>query len=96
MTQEFGIQTIAIREIGLREATDLKIFDQAKLESSVIMTKDSDMVDLVNLRGAPPQIIWLTCGNTSNAKLKKILIKAMPQAIALLQAGEKIVEISDE
>lgn len=96
MTKEFGITTIAIREIGLREATDRKIFDHAKIEAAIIMTKDSDLVDLVNLRGAPLQIIWLTCGNTSNAKLKQILTKAMPHAIAMLKAGEKVVEISGE
>ncbi|TAH51936.1 MAG: hypothetical protein EYC68_09150 [Chloroflexota bacterium] len=93
MTKEFGVTTIAIRDLGLRDEIDSKIFDRAKIESAIVMTKDSDLVDLVNARGAPPQIIWLTCGNTSNAKLKEILTKAMPQAIRLLEAGEKVVEI---
>jgi predicted nuclease of predicted toxin-antitoxin system len=69
-------------------------FEKAKIESVVIMTKDVDLVDLVTQRGAPPQIIWLTCGNTSNAKLQEILSGALPKAIELLEAGEKIVEIS--
>jgi predicted nuclease of predicted toxin-antitoxin system len=37
------------------------------------MTKDSDFVDLVERLGPPPQIIWLTCGNTSNLRLREIL-----------------------
>jgi len=58
------------------------------------MTKDSDFAELVNRYGAPPQVIWLTCGNTSNARLKQILTKTLPQAIALLDAGEPLVEIN--
>ena len=50
------------------------------------------MVDLVIRLGSPPQILWVTCGNTSNAKLKTILTKAWPVAENLLKAGEKVVD----
>jgi predicted nuclease of predicted toxin-antitoxin system len=58
------------------------------------MTKDSDFVDLVDRLGSPPQIIWLTCGNTSNAELRRILSLTLLDALAQLQAGEKLVEIT--
>ncbi len=57
------------------------------------MTKDSDFVDLVDRLGAPPQIIWLTCGNTSNVRLQEILSSVLPKALELLSSGEKLVEI---
>ncbi len=57
------------------------------------MTKDSDFVDLVDRLGSPPQIIWLTCGNTSNARLREILSSVLPEALKLLHSGEKLVEI---
>lgn len=57
------------------------------------MTKDSDFVDLVDRLGSPPQIIWLTCGNTSNARLQEILSKTLPEAVNLLRTGETLVEI---
>lgn len=94
MSTEFGVTTIAIRDLGLRDEIDSKIFARARIEAAIIMTKDSDLVDLVNSHGAPPQVIWLTCGNTSNAALKQILSKAMPRAIELLKSGEKVVEIN--
>jgi predicted nuclease of predicted toxin-antitoxin system len=59
------------------------------------MTKDRDFVDLVNRHGAPPQILWVTCGNTSNARLREILSAAFPDARQLLEAGEQLVEIRD-
>ena len=58
------------------------------------MTKDSDFVLLLERFGPPPQVIWLTCGNTSNARLKAILIDTLPGAIELLKSGEELVEIS--
>jgi predicted nuclease of predicted toxin-antitoxin system len=36
------------------------------------MTKDGDFVDLLDQHGAPPQVILVTCGNTSNARLRQI------------------------
>jgi predicted nuclease of predicted toxin-antitoxin system len=57
-------------------------------------TKDSDFIDLSNRFGAPPQIIWLTCGNTSNNRLKEILNATLLQALELLDSGEILVEIS--
>lgn len=62
---------------------------------ATILTKDRDLADLAIRLGSPPQVLWVTCGNTSNAKLKTILTKAWPVAASLLNAGEKIVEISD-
>lgn len=59
-----------------------------------MMTKDSDFVTLHNQLGAPPQVIWLTCGNTSNQYLRILLTTALPIALALLEGGEDLVEIS--
>ena len=43
----------------------------------------------------PPQIIWITYGNTSNAALKEILSKNLHNALRLLESGEPLVAISD-
>lgn len=59
------------------------------------MTKDNDFVTLLQRHGPPPQVIWLTCGNTSNARLQTLLLAALPQALALLAADERLVEIRD-
>ena len=58
------------------------------------MTKDSDFVDLAERLDAPPKIIWLTCRNISNIRLKEILSVTLLNAIEFLEAGEKLVEIS--
>ncbi|MCA1636489.1 MAG: DUF5615 family PIN-like protein [Acidobacteria bacterium] len=93
VSENFAVSAQAVRDLRLREATDRAIFLAAKAASAVVMTKDSDFVRLLEEFGHPPQVIWLTCGNTSNAHLKRILTSALPRALGLLQSGEPLVEI---
>jgi predicted nuclease of predicted toxin-antitoxin system len=90
----FGVEAVPLRELGLRDAEDAAIFAAARARGAVLMTKDSDFVGLVARHGAPPQIVWLTCGNTTNAALRRILAGAWGQVAELLAAGEPLVEIS--
>jgi predicted nuclease of predicted toxin-antitoxin system len=83
----------AVRNLGLRDAEDKRIFDEARIANSVVLTKDSDFVRLLERYGPPPKIILLTCGNTSNANLKVILDSTLRDAIKLLNGGEELVEI---
>ena len=94
ITATFGITTIAVRDLGLRDAEDREIFEAAKAQGVVVMTKDRDFVDLVERYGSPPQVIWLTCGNTSNARLEEILTATLPDALELLRSVESLVEIT--
>jgi predicted nuclease of predicted toxin-antitoxin system len=71
------------------------IFDAARKAGAVVITKDSDFVELVRRFGSPPKVIWITCGNTSNARLRQIFQAKFATAIALLEQGESVVEISD-
>lgn len=93
LAENLSVDAQALRDLGLRDATDRAIFAAARNASSVVMTKDSDFVKLLEEFGPPPRVSWLTCGNTSNARLKQILAKALPQAIILLESGEPLVEI---
>ena len=90
----FGVEAAPLRDLGLRDAEDATIFAEARAVGAVLITKDSDFVDLVTRHGPPPQIIWLTCGNTTNAALRGILASAWLQVAELLAAGEPLIEIS--
>ena len=90
----FGVKAFALRDLGWRDAEDEEIFLEARKADAIVITKDSDFIWLLDRFGSPPKIIWLTCGNTSNANLKIILSKTLQDAIDLLNSGEEIVEIS--
>jgi len=91
---EFKHPAQPVREVGLREAKDVQIFNAARQPGTIVLTKDSDFADLVERLGPPPQVIWLTCGNTSDAALRLLLKEALPTALDLLARGERLVEIT--
>ncbi|MBE0682978.1 MAG: DUF5615 family PIN-like protein [Anaerolineales bacterium] len=88
------IEAVAVRDLGLRDAEDQIIFFSAREADVTVMTKDSDFLELQRRLGAPPEIIWVTCGNTSNARLREILATSLQQAVELLESGEILVEIT--
>jgi len=62
-----------VKELGLENATDSKIFEFAKLNEFVIVTFDSDFCDMSVLKGFPPKIIWIRTGNISTSNLEVLL-----------------------
>lgn len=95
LNHNFEVEASSLRELGLRDAKDIDIFESARIANAVIMTKDSDFVDLVCRLGSPPQILWLTCGNVTNRNLRRLLRLTLPDALERLQQKEMIVEISN-
>ncbi|HTK74918.1 MAG TPA: DUF5615 family PIN-like protein [Gemmataceae bacterium] len=95
MTTTFKVDARAVRDLGLRNAKDIQIFHAARDANAVVMTKDSDFVELVNRLGSPPQIVWVTCGNTTNVRLRALLTSVFPRAAELLRQGEQLVEVGD-
>jgi len=93
--ENFGVTARPIRDLGLLGAKDKEIFEAARDEGAVVVTKDRDFVTLVERLGAPPHILWVTCGNTSNARLKEIFRQTLAAALDLVRDGEPLVEISD-
>jgi predicted nuclease of predicted toxin-antitoxin system len=95
LSETFGVVAHAVRDLGLREAKDSAIFHAAREAGAAVMSKDSDFVLLLERFGPPPQILWGTCGNTSNARMREVLRQSFSEARARLEQGEPLVEISD-
>lgn len=91
----FGVEAVSIRRLGFLGAKDRIIFQAAREAGVVVMTKDADFPFLLERFGPPPAVIWLRCGNTSNAYLKRLLSDALPSALDLIRAGESLVVITD-
>lgn len=96
ITDTMGICAAAVRDLGLREAADLDIFQAAREANAIVLTKDADFSDLLAQHGPPPKVLWVTCGNTSNRNLRRILLTTLASALRLLESGEPIVEITGQ
>lgn len=95
ITESFGVVAHHMVDLGLLRARDQAIYLAAREAGAVIVTKDRDFLVLSERLSSPPQVVWVTCGNTSNARLRDILLGALPTALNLLEDGESIVEIND-
>lgn len=95
LTETFAIEAYSVKFLGYRDASDKDIFDAARAASALVITKDADFVTLLDQYGAPPQVLWLTLGNTSNPRLKQVLEQTFEKAVLLFRSGENLVEIGD-
>lgn len=95
LAARFGIEAHAVRDLGLRDAPDREIFAAARRAGAVLVSKDSDFVDLVERLGAPPQLIWVTCGNVTNERLERVFATTFADALRLLGEGRPVVEVGD-
>jgi len=93
--EHFQIESLSVRRLGMLKAKDPAIFHAARDARAVVLTKDTDFSLLLERLGPPPQVLWVRCGNTSNAYLKRVLAATLPDALLLLNAGEPLVEITD-
>ena len=58
---------------GLAAADDASIWDFARESGFAIVTLDADFAEMSVLKGAPPKIIWLRCGNSTVDEMERLL-----------------------
>jgi predicted nuclease of predicted toxin-antitoxin system len=95
LSGEPGVEGAHVGDLGFLGAADGPIFEAARAARAVVVTKDADFVELLDRRGPPPQVVWVTTGNVSNAGLRALVRAAWPRAVELLRAGEPLVELGD-
>jgi len=62
-----------VSNFNLQASDDKIIWEFAKNNGFTLVTQDSDFHDFSILKGSPPKIIWLKCGNTTTNNIVKIL-----------------------
>ncbi|WP_342362630.1 DUF5615 family PIN-like protein [Terrarubrum flagellatum] len=90
---EFRIPCRQIRDLGLARASGRAVFEAARREARILITKDRDFAELSARFGSPPAVLLLAIGNSSTAHLVATLSKTLPTAMSLIDSGESLVEI---
>ena len=96
MRATFSLECLPVRDLNLQRASDHEIFTAARAANVAVTTKDTDFADLLVQRGPPPQVVLVTCGNTSNARLRRVMHLAWPAVLKMLERGEALVELGDQ
>jgi predicted nuclease of predicted toxin-antitoxin system len=64
-----------VREVGLKEANDPVVWDYAKQESFMIVSKDADFHQRSFVFGFPPKVVWVQLGNCTTAEVEQMIRK---------------------
>ncbi len=64
-----------VREVGLKEAVDPIVWDYAKQQSFMIVSKDADFHQRSFVFGFPPKVVWVQLGNCTTAEVEQVIRK---------------------
>jgi len=93
MLCEQGADAVAVRDIGLRDASDSEIWHYALQHQAAIVTKDEDFVERSLSSPQAPVIIWLRIGNSTNRVLQTWVLPLWPEILRRIDAGDRVIEV---
>lgn len=88
-----GFQAEHVYDLGFGEAEDSTVWDYAKRENAVIVTKDEDFILIASIRPDGPAIVWVRLGNTTKQALLRWFEPLFPAIVSALENGDKLVEL---
>jgi len=91
-----GFHAVHVVDVDLRDATDTEIWQYAIQNSFVIITKDEDFALRVINNSTSPVIVWLRIGNCTKTQLILWFTPLFPAAVAALESGETLIELTGE
>jgi predicted nuclease of predicted toxin-antitoxin system len=65
--------SLHVRDVGMKATIDPIVWDYAKDNGLMMVSKDSDMHDLSLVLGNPPKVIWIRLGNCSTSQVENLL-----------------------
>ena len=66
---------VHVRDVGLKAADDPAVWEYARNNGLMIVSKDSDLHQRSFVFGQPPKVVWVRLGNCSTADVEKLLRK---------------------
>jgi predicted nuclease of predicted toxin-antitoxin system len=91
--RQAGCDAAAVREIGLREAKDAAIWQDALENGAAILTKDEDFAERCACSQNPPVVIWLRIGNATDPVLLGWLMPILPTVLSRIERGDRLIEV---
>jgi predicted nuclease of predicted toxin-antitoxin system len=79
---------------GLSAASDSQVWQHAKANGFIVVSKDDDFTALSSLHGHPPRLIKLSLGNCTNDHVLDALVRQQPTiAAAFVDPAIAMVEL---
>jgi predicted nuclease of predicted toxin-antitoxin system len=89
--------SLHVRDVGLRAGSDAQIWEHAKAEGFVIVSKDTDFRERSFIEGFPPKVVWLDLGNAGTIDIAtRLRIAQAAVATFLADPEESLLVISPD
>src|SRR3954463_14104561 len=85
--------SVHVRDCGLKGHADEAVWEYARREGFVLVSKDSDFYQRSLLYGHPPRLVWICVGNCTREVLIALLTRHHQEILALDSPGAESVLI---
>lgn len=85
-----------VRLLNLETADDRTLWNYAREHGFALLTQDADFQELATLYGAPPKVVWLTCGNRRRDFITRLLLTHRETILAFAEDPDiDVLEIGE-
>ena len=88
-----GYQAVHLHDVMNPEATDIEVALEANRRQAILVSKDEDFADLSRRGILLVPLLWVRCGNVTNARLWRVLDPLLPMIGQAFASGDRIVEV---
>ena len=90
---ERGLDACHVSDVGLDEASDLRIWDYAIAQRRVLISKDEDFLHLATRPGPVVPLVWVRLGNCRKQALLAAFDGVLLQLLTALSEGQQLIEL---
>ena len=91
--RQHGHDAVHVLDLGIDEVSDIELWNLARREDMVLVSKDEDFVFLANRTGDDGKLVWVRLGNCRNPILLDAIDRVHDDLIRAFEAGQRIVEV---
>lgn len=62
-----------VYQLKMHEGSDVEIWDFARLNEFMVVTKDADFSEISMQKGFPPKVLWLRIANCTTDEIEQLL-----------------------
>ena len=88
-----GTEAVHVLDLGLAQVGDAELWSFAVENKFILISKDYDFLHFLERTAPDGQLIWVRIGNCRRQTLLEIVERVWPETLALVTAGERLIEI---
>ena len=92
ISDDLHVEAWHVVDAGLRDASDLDLWQYASIHDFVLVTKDDDFVTMFSKRPSA-RLLWVRLGNCRRSVLLKVFQKQWGNVMERFAAGEYFIEL---